>query len=152
MNRIFKFRVWDLKQNKFWHDCDGITKHGIVLTSEGTPGLVGDVFDKYCPEKTVNYFSDEFLRIQQFIERLDRDGKEIYEGDIVEYIEKMFEHGDAQKLTGLVKYDDYFSAYGISKTEDGDCMNYFTDMTVDHFKVIGNIFENPELLTKNDNK
>lgn len=34
------------------------------------------------------------------------------------------------------------------ETEDGDCMNYFTDMTIRDFKVIGNIYKNKELLKK----
>ena len=79
--------------------------------------------------------------IMQCIGRKDSEGKEIYEGDIVE-IDDYF----GENFIGRVIYDEIDAGYWIMK---GDEKKYFK-MTFDlegylHY-VVGNIYENPELL------
>lgn len=137
MNKNIKFRVWDKKYEVWDRESDNFNE-----------GLFSEYELEYYETYSACILTNEKYIIQQSTCKQDCNGKEIYEGDIVEYIEKMHEHGDAQKLTGIVVYDKYFCAYGISSDGVQDCMNYFTDMTVKHIKIIGNIIENKELLNK----
>lgn len=81
-----KFRIWDKHNNKFWHNMPDVTKHGIILTSEGMPGLVCDEYIKIEEnknDKKVFIFDKEFLFIQQFTTLHDINKQEIYSGDII---------------------------------------------------------------------
>ena len=96
--------------------------------------------DENCDELNVETWSIVF-DVCQFTGLKDSNGNEIYEGDIVK-IEDYF-GGD---IIGRVIYDETTAGYVFHK---GNERNYF-QMTLDlegyvHY-VIGNIYENPELL------
>jgi hypothetical protein len=63
----------------------------------------------------------------------DLDGKEIYEGDIQDY-------GNGRKI--IVEFED--GCFGL-RMPNGDFER--TWLRLNKFKVVGNIYENPELLT-----
>ena len=81
--------------------------------------------------------------VGQFTGLLDRNGKEIFEGDIVRYGEFIyhvieFKHG----MFGYTLMDGWFVGYGGNTN--------FTFNPLDKSKeheVIGNVFDNPELIT-----
>lgn len=82
------------------------------------------------------------LSLMQFTGLTDRSGREIYEGDIVENWD-----GNMQEVrfgTHLVRTDDYDpTAHGFYLYRDGMTDGMDSD---DDYLVIGNIYENPELL------
>lgn len=82
---------------------------------------------RFFYEKNKNY------KIMQYIGRKDKNGKEIYEGDIVKGTFYGFP---------MVEYDYIFQIYWDEK-EKGFMANYFEPSECE---VIGNIYENPELL------
>ena len=95
------------------------------------------------PTWTVNispeeYYGDEDLVIEQFTGLLDRNGKEVYEGDLVE-IEK---YGKFQIIWNewACKFD--FDKIGKREREEPLLSQDWEQKT----EVIGNIHENPELL------
>jgi uncharacterized phage protein (TIGR01671 family) len=78
---------------------------------------------------------------QQFTGLLDRHGKEIYEGDIVQDHRK-----DTRFKVIFDITDDGSGFYGLDLTE----MGYGINLRNSSVRVIGNIYENPELINKGE--
>lgn len=118
MTRPIKFRVWDrLKKQMFW--VEAIT----FVKKTGLPGYVYYVGSKYPHSIHSEATLLEYTGLK------DKNGKEIYEGDIIDFVD-----------TGTRIAVEY-KTYGI--TNPG-----FTLLTTTArgAKVIGNIYEHPELL------
>jgi uncharacterized phage protein (TIGR01671 family) len=79
--------------------------------------------------------------MMQYTGLKDKNGKEIYEGDIVRYIRK---EGKEVKFGNCFINANEYSCWGFYLS-DGDCDEIITDYPRD-YEVIGNIYENPELL------
>lgn len=108
-NRILKFRVWNT-EDKSW--C-----------GKAYPGTSVDKND---------YDKFENLIFQQCTGLFDKNGKEIFEGDILEQ--------EYSKHIYQVTFENgSFMLYGY--------INMFLYGENEAVSVIGNIFENPELLT-----
>jgi len=134
MNREIKFRAWDNLNSKWVYFTIGQTWSEIALIVYHRIILNGGVFYQYTGLK-------------------DRNGKEVYEGDVVkvlrghpvliantyriEYINAAFQMlGKGNKIpTAFVTYTKQALDHGIEFEEIGELI-----------KVIGNIHENPELL------
>ena len=123
-----KFRAWN-KEEKKWIEQGfngiGLTLSGIASWLDGGE-MVCDV--------------DEYVEIMQYTGCNDITGKEIYEGDIVK-----IDYGD-ELLIGIMEFYDF--AWCIkSKYKNGKNLYYpiFCE-DVDLIEILGNIYENPELL------
>lgn len=118
--REIKFRCWD-KENKemldveylHWDDCTGEFSIRTTMYSD--------------------YFGPSDMILMQYTGLKDKNGKEIYEGDIVKGMFYGFP---------MPEYDYIFQIYWDEK-EKGFMANYFESSECE---VIGNIYENPELL------
>ena len=77
--------------------------------------------------------------------KLDNYLQEMYDGDIVSYLEKMHEHGDVQELVAKVQWDADSAAWVLA-SKNGVVWNYFTDGTIRNLKVIGHITSDIDLL------
>jgi len=125
--REIKFRAWDEIEEKYNNDTD------ILMT------LNGD----YCVDKGwVRLFPK--LTLEQYIGLKDKNGKEIYEGDIVKC------YSQDTYPAGRVLYSEEWCAYEIVSYDPEDCRVYnlesFSPTVNKYLEVIGNIHENPELL------
>jgi uncharacterized phage protein (TIGR01671 family) len=141
MNRELKFNVWDKLNQRFCPihvDAYKITWHGDFWSIS-----CSELYDKTCfPFSRLD--SDRFV-ICQYTGLKDKNGKEIYDNDIIFYhaIQERFE--DIQ--TGIVTWDQEMSSW-VMQIKDGPPGSfYFLYKSLPNdYKIIGNIFENPELL------
>jgi len=114
MKREIKFRAWNITQSLMIEDAS----HLLPLYNEDLPG-----------DKVI---------LMQFTGLKDKNGRGIYEGDIVS-------NGHD---TGIIKWDKIhcaFRAYWIATALDDD-VSWIPFKGMKYNEVIGNIYENPELL------
>ena len=132
--REVKFRAWNADTNKMisWHD---------VMFEDVTIEML---------------FDNEFLEIMQYTGLKDANGKEIYEGDI-----EQAENGDKNVIVFLLKAGTY-CVMPMDIYLNNDYQNeafsqefmygfgydlFFDNLTPGKYlNIIGNIYENPELL------
>lgn len=131
-----RFIAWD-KSKKEW-----VTRFLMPSTSDE------DSNDWTCPltlgtdaEGEKNWLNNDQLIIIQSTNLFDKDGKEIFEGSIVE---------DAYNGTlGYVYYDPKACAWRINFVNDAEEDDGWTlEHSESNVKVIGHIFSDPELLEK----
>jgi uncharacterized phage protein (TIGR01671 family) len=121
--REIKFRAWDKKHN-CWDDDFAIHADGCLYQPAKARWDISDI--------AVETAYDE-LEIMQFTGLKDKNGKEIYEGDIVSC---------ADVIVAVTWKDAGFHI--ITNESQGASM--FVQDRAKHFEVIGNIYSNPELL------
>ena len=125
--REIKFRAWDNKEKKMNYDVGIYTGYNECIVVEWADGK--------------EYFELENqseLEIMQCTGLKDKNNKEIYEGDIVK-LKVNFGLGDTY-INVLVVFEN-----GGFKYKIGDLSEYIGSREFD-VEVIGNKFENPELL------
>ena len=76
----------------------------------------------------------------------DKNGKEIYEGDIIKY---KFPYDRRLKHISPVKFLETEASFGI-KDRYGNKIPLYTISANNYFEVIGNIYENKNLLEENE--
>ncbi|WP_335138880.1 YopX family protein [Lacticaseibacillus paracasei] len=136
MKREIKFRSWVKRGNEIKDYVKPKTIQQMIHSKESTFSLeqLNDLVD-----------------FEQFTGLHDKNGREIYEGDIVSF-GSVWNNGDDEDIDeefhiGVVEYDPHYAVYNVNCEESGERRFLFTDVVnYDGFGVIGNIFENPELL------
>lgn len=119
--REIKFRAWDKMLNKFFDE-------GWSLSMDGKC---------WYDENEKEYNVDEDFIIMQYTGLKDKNGKEIYEGDIAHTNSK---YKNKTEWTGIVKWSNEHCGF-IVELENGKHW-----MPISEAEVIGNIYENTELL------
>ena len=148
--REIRFRVWDSKAEHFWKDGSsgedgyGWNEDWLCITMDGQVAIfdsASSVYVKSISALTESYGGesseqDRFV-IQQFTGLKDKNGKEIYEGDILLFNLEGFE------VKGVVEYIG--NGFWIKNKRDG---NFMPD--IKYREVVGNVFENPNLLSEKE--
>lgn len=128
--REFKFRIWDKDKKKFLTNTD---YKDFVINMQGQVYIINGFFD----DAKVDEYSG--IVVQLYTGLKDCKGREIYEGDIIEFALSLFE-----SVKGSVEFD--YGAFYL-KTDNKKYGNVLlANMNFDLVEVIGNIYENKELL------
>lgn len=121
---IPKFRAWDKVE------C-------MMITASDYDDL-SDLFCILKNDTDTGYISE----LMQSTALIDKNGKEVFENDVIR---------DSDGFEGIVQYDESYGMYGIAylpTLSNGIDMTFeeLKDNYRNKFEVIGNIYENPELL------
>ena len=139
--REIKFRAWDKNKKEYhyfgFNDMCGYEELEMVEMCEGQNISGVYLRDGFHFSTNTNDRNGElcpFMDIQQFTGLLDKNGKEIYEGDIVRatFSDSCFPNKE-QSMDIVVKY--------------GENGLHNCPQVSEYLWVIGNIYENPELLS-----
>lgn len=127
--REIKFRAWDTKEKKWLYGYDYPELGGFSLKGECI--LLGEFGSDMPLERFLND-----VEIMQFTGLKDKNGKEIYEGDIV--------RDDNTNMQ--VKWFERFSCFCLV-ADKWVFPHFFGEASdPDNCEIIGNIYENKELL------
>lgn len=134
MNSRFKFRAWNKTDKRMERD---------VQLCEG----------RYECDACFGYVLGEEDRIvMQWTGFKDSKGQDIYEGDIMSFIEVDENSclGAEEKITGTVKWIDDLAEFRLEETTGRRReLRFVVDLpTVYDDEVNGNVYENPELLSQ----
>lgn len=144
MNREIKFRAWD-KEDNVMRDVSDIfcLPDGITCVTYRSKGI------------GVTPLIQEDIILIQYTGLKDKNGVEIYEGDVLRYCYHVSKPDS--DFHGVVEYHDKVITSGyecsdrfvgfILKGDNGGGDYYFTSIPdIEDIEVIGNIYQNPELL------
>ena len=124
MNRPIKFRVWDKRETK----------------GRSTQNMLYDAQLHHLWQDFVDYPGYELM---QYTGLTDKNGKEIYEGDIVQYNQ----NSSYDNMDFIAKWSDDKLGFIFQSNSGEQLVNQTPHLNrFKHLEVVGNIFENPELL------
>jgi uncharacterized phage protein (TIGR01671 family) len=153
--RELKFRMWDKVNNKFispfrfehddYYKTTGMVLldfHGKIRIAEYSSGN-GDNSASSVYSEIDN--ADNYV-VQQYTGLTDINNNPIYQGDIVKYIPSDFASGSNIRV-GTIIFCNYFNGWAVKDATNYSVYNLNVPfMGLNRIEVIGNIFENPELL------
>ena len=79
--------------------------------------------------------------VGQFTGLTDKNGNNIFEGDIIKV-----NHNSSYENPLLCEWDSYNACFKFTDKNDYDCAYYLNQKDLSQNEVIGNIYDNPELL------
>lgn len=139
MNREIKFRAWDKRFNlmlypdNFYNEY--ISADGKVIEIEEWSDYSGGGFH-------TNDVSQDYI-LMQYTGLKDKNGKEIYEGDILKG--HYWVNGESNRIIGYVEFGyGSFVLYGVRKYKG------LIKMPDSSFEIIGNIYEHSHLLEREE--
>ncbi len=133
--RTIKFRVWNKKTQSWIYGPNN-------LDSVDGVNLVGETILLGCFLAGVSVEDLNEIVALQYVGKKDKNGKSIFEGDIIRIPTTDQFTGEAICRHGAVYYDESFAQYRFKGNE-----TTHTLFGVDTFgEIIGNIFDNPALL------
>lgn len=134
MRRRAKFRAWNQIYNKWYNKP-------FVIGSSGIPFIYHEDNEFKEDYDAINPVMG--LDVTEFTGAQDKDGKNIFEGDIVE----TFTNHPSFRIIGEVEYSTNFASYVIKCPNYGGSIPFLAEAGERRIiKVIGNIFENPEII------
>lgn len=121
---IPKFRVYDKVECMMitTSDYEDLSDLFCILKNDADTGYISELMQSTC--------------------LIDKNGKEVFENDVIR---------DSDGFEGIVQYDESYGMYGIAylPTKSNGIDMTFEELKDKHwntFEVVGNIYENPELV------
>lgn len=144
MNREIKFRAWDAHENNMNYQGAigaGSSSEVINISFQGEMFLQNAFgLDMFGERNPTFGKSEERFSLMQYTGLKDKNGKEIYEGDIIISNHPIYENGTPSK--NKVAFDK--GCYRLRNDNQNDIPLSLYDEG--QIEIIGNLFENPDIL------
>ena len=128
--REIEFRAWDKKRKKM------VNVYTLIIGNEKISYEVKEIFGNYA----ANYLQTidiEQCELMQYTGVRDKNGVKIFECDIVKFDNKLYK----------VIWDNDECRFGLTNNVENTLL-LLTSWRMQKLEVIGNIYENPELLNE----
>ena len=106
--------------------------------------------DSFKENKITGWNRDHNLTLMQFTGLKDKNGKEIYEGDVVLVPNAFYDPSEGESPNEIKKVDYHAGEFGMDRGKGGDwesLKDYWDGKEgAEDLEIIGNIYENPDLL------
>lgn len=133
MNRQINFRVWNKRLKRFV----AIASFSQITGANCNSGLLGVTFESNETDPATQNYED--CVVQQFTGLIDRSGKKIFEGDMIEWT-----HKDSRE-SGPVVFSPSCAAFVIDSSGrhliDEKYGNYIPMSKYMTYSILGHIFE-----------
>jgi len=140
--REFKFRAWDKAEEAYWGP-----KGMVYFSLQYVPDFIGNTFCR----KGSDHFEPRY-EVMEWVGLYDKKGREIYEGDIVESVSwnQFWVDSDGktyEALRRILVVVFHEGAFRLREDFRGLMAPTYWDLhDSGDLEVIGNIYENPDLL------
>lgn len=131
--REIKFRAWNKRLKKLV-SMEEFVFSPCFIQADGKVIICDPGNEEHNFEELEDYI------LMQYTGLKDKNGKEIYEGDIIKYKYEKSLRGDISKVEWQNEYA------GFSPFVDYDSDNQWSYINLESIEVISNIYENPKLL------
>ena len=129
MARETKYRAWDTELSVMHHAVECGVDTGVQWS-------FGDLL-----------ISSRFSLVMQFTGLRDKNGKEIYEGDVLQYKDVAYSFDTEDEImVEVVRWGDEQAAWMLVCPWSGEMQTAWDGVDPKKSEVIGNIHENPELI------
>ncbi len=130
--REVKFQAWDNVNRKMY----GVGEQEDMHFYFDSSGIKAEWFFSSAGDSEIL----EHLIYRQYTGLKDKNGKEIFQGDIL-HIDKRFNGSD---IYGKVYWKD--SGYALITSRGSDTSTGYLEIVSPYTEIVGNIYENPELM------
>jgi uncharacterized phage protein (TIGR01671 family) len=140
MNREIKVRAWDVARTGAY---TSLRYQGDMTLYDFLHELHNDEVEYGCK-----------WQLSQYTGLKDKNGKEIYEGGILKCFVANIVNSLPIMILGVVKYTapEFLIQLCEKDASEHGILSYFLNHDPKNYEVIGNIYENPELLEKGEIK
>jgi len=142
--REIKFRAWDENKKEFIFNVDYKNGRKIIVTGneiiEFNSSLVSGGFDGFGKWERTFYIRDLDIKCMQYTDLKDKNGVDIYEGDMVEF------RSMRDKAIGEVVFHECSFQFKIPVDNEFESPYRIIGKGWYGTEIIGNKYENPELL------
>ena len=145
MQREIKFRIWD-KHNKKLFSHEQILGLTFNLSFTDRPNLTMPLYQFLLQHQGGDNQQKNYI-VQQFTCLKDKNGKEIYEGDIVKYKSRtrfIDNNNTPKKEIGIIIWKN--ESFKIDMFNPSYPDERYYSIKQNDIEVIGNIYENPKLM------
>lgn len=143
--REIKFRAWNKKQKKMYDGND-------IISVIGVPGIVNEEQICYRLNEHFERLQKQFI-LMEYVGFKDKRGKEVYEGDVVQFDVVGENHVSFdKKKKEQIRYHENQVIGELQIKAEYTLFDYEPLNNCCQFEVIGNIYENPNLLQEEKNE
>jgi uncharacterized phage protein (TIGR01671 family) len=136
-----KFRVWDYENKKFFAPTYKAYKGNLIWIEDLSITLSGQLIMHTINEHIHEFDFPNRFELLQYTGLKDKNGVEICEGDIISIVHP---HKGRTYMGTIVYENNQFTASNFNFPHHDNPNDPFESL--EYMKVIGNIYDNPELL------